>query len=65
MKIKVASIRLKFIGKWGKFDNLEDNFMSFDELPSRMNADDANSFTQGLPSSQDVFGSAPDDDVPF
>ncbi len=62
----LENIRLKFIGKLGKFDNLEDNFMSFDELPSRMNADDTNSFTQGLPSSQDVFGSAPDDDdVPF
>ncbi len=59
----LENIRLKFIGKYGKFDNLEDNNFSFDELPSRMNVDEQN-FTQNLPSGKDVFGSD-DDDLPF
>jgi len=60
------NIRLKFLGKFGKFDNLEDGFMSFDELPSRMNVEDQN-ILRDLPSGDAIFGSAfPDDnDVPF
>src|SRR5690554_1098644 len=57
------NIRLKFIGKFGKFDNLEENNFSFEELPSRMNMDEQ-SFTQNLPSGADVFG-RDDDDLPF
>ena len=60
------NIRLKFIGKFGKFDNLEENFVSFNEIPSSMNSEEQNSFMKGLPSGADVFGSSmPDDDVPF
>ncbi|SFJ36628.1 primary replicative DNA helicase [Myroides guanonis] len=60
------NIRLKFIGKLGKFDNLEDNLMSFDALPSQINGEEQSNFTRGLPSSEDVFGSSmPDDDIPF
>ena len=60
------NIRLKFLGKFGKFDNLEDGFMSFDELPSRMNVEDQN-ITRNLPSGDAIFGSSfqDDNDVPF
>src|SRR5690606_34571184 len=47
------NIRLKFIGKYGKFDNLEENNFAFDEMPSRMNVDEQN-FIQNLPSSRDA-----------
>lgn len=66
------SIKLKFIGNLGKFDNLDD----FDppvEFPSKMNIGDENPFaTPNLPSTDEAFGSSfnnqetnPDDDVPF
>ncbi|KAF7276037.1 hypothetical protein GWI33_010984, partial [Rhynchophorus ferrugineus] len=58
------NIRLKFIGKYGKFDNLDTDSFSFDEIPSRMNADEEN-FVKHLPSGQDVFGATDDDDLPF
>ena len=57
------NIRLKFIGKYGKFDNLEENNFAFDEMPSRMNVDEQN-FIQNLPSSRDAFGDD-DNDLPF
>ncbi|WP_340065453.1 replicative DNA helicase [Ascidiimonas aurantiaca] len=67
------NIRLKFIGQLGKFDNLE-NFDSPFEFQSKMNGDDENPFTtKNLPSADEAFGSAmnddgfspDDDDVPF
>ena len=65
------NIRLKFIGSLGKFDNLED-FASPFEFQSKMNSDEQNPFiTPNLPSADEAFGSAmnqddPDDnDVPF
>lgn len=66
------SIRLKFIGQLGKFDNLDD-FDSPFEFQSKMNADDENPFlTKNLPDAKEAFGSSmnddmnPDDsDVPF
>ncbi|HLV45433.1 MAG TPA: replicative DNA helicase [Flavobacterium sp.] len=57
------NIRLKFIGKYGKFDNLEENNFAFDEMPSRMNVDDQD-FIQNLPSSSEAFGDD-DSDLPF
>ncbi|MEG1377927.1 MAG: replicative DNA helicase, partial [Myroides sp.] len=58
------NIRLKFLGKFGKFDNLDDAFMPFDEFPSSMN--DRN-LTNDLPPSDQIFGSSfsDDSDVPF
>ena len=64
------SIRLKFIGNLGKFDNLDD-FDSPFEFQSKMNADGENPFlTKNLPNANEAFGSSmnedPDDgDVPF
>lgn len=64
------NIRLRFLGKYGKFDNLEDDFMG-GEFISSMNEMDTN-FTSKLPNGNDVFGSAAssanyfnDDGVPF
>jgi len=63
------SIRLKFIGNLGKFDNLEDYSGSYDDLPSKMNHDDNPFQTKNLPSPNEAFGSnlneAEDDDMPF
>ncbi|MCG2459438.1 replicative DNA helicase [Flavobacteriaceae bacterium F89] len=64
------SIRLKFIGQLGKFENLDD-FDSPFEFQSKMNADGENPFvTKNLPNADEAFGSSmntdPDDgDVPF
>jgi replicative DNA helicase len=66
------SIRLKFIGQLGKFDNLDD-FDSPFEFQSKMNANEENPFTtKNLPDADHAFGSSlndgpdPDDsDVPF
>ncbi|MFM9826032.1 replicative DNA helicase [Flavobacterium sp.] len=63
------SIRLKFIGNLGKFDNLEDYSGSYDDLPSKMNHDDNPFQTKNLPSPNEAFGSnlneAEDYDMPF
>jgi len=64
------SIRLKFIGQLGKFENL-DNFDSPFEINSSMNA--GKSETPSFPNAEDVFGSpspgqnmdSNDDEVPF
>ncbi len=67
------SIRMKFLGQFGKFDNLDD-FSTPYEFGSKMNA--ANDDTlkpdaldpRSLPSAKDAFGdfpSNPEDDVPF
>ena len=66
------SIRMKFIGHLGKFDNLDDFDTPFGEFHSKMNAaandntfDDDDSFNPPqYPSADEAFGS-PDDDVPF
>lgn len=64
------NIRLKFLGMFGKFDNLEDDASSFDgTFSSSLNEEEGygnTSFTNNLPSARDVFGSSRnDDDVPF
>jgi replicative DNA helicase len=64
------NIRLKFLGMFGKFDNLEDDASSFDgTFSSSLNEEGGygnTSFTNNLPSARDVFGSSRnDDDVPF
>lgn len=66
----LESVRLKFIGNLGKFDNLEDYSGSYDDLPSKMNHDDNQFQTKSLPSANEAFGSnlnepEDDSDVPF
>ena len=68
----LESVRLKFIGNLGKFDNLEDYSAGDDYLPSTMNlGHDDNPFqTKNLPSANEAFGSNlnnfdDDSDVPF
>ena len=57
------SIRLKFIGNLGKFDNLDD-FDSPFEFQSKMNANEENPFiTKNLPNANDAFGSSMNDDT--
>ena len=58
------NIRLKFLGKYGKFDNLDDFGTPFDEFPSAMN--DRN-VTNDLPPGEQIFGSSfsNDSEVPF
>jgi replicative DNA helicase len=64
------SIRLKFIGKFGKFDNLNQYFQDQDEIGSKMNAanDDTHKpdpfDTPKVGNPNDAFG-IPDDDMPF
>lgn len=70
------NIRLKFLGQYGKFDNLDDFETSY-EMHSKMNLDaQPNPFaTPNLPSANDAFGldsglgsrmnSEEDNDVPF
>ncbi|WP_310378196.1 replicative DNA helicase [Flavobacterium sp.] len=64
----LESIRLKFIGNLGKFDNLEDYTGSYDDLPSKMNHDDNPFQTKSLPTANEAFGSNLNDDysdMPF
>ena len=65
----LENIRLKFIGNLGKFDNLDEFGSMYDDLPSRMNADDNPFMTKNLPSANEAFGSNinsdDDSDVPF
>ncbi|HLW62613.1 MAG TPA: replicative DNA helicase [Flavobacterium sp.] len=58
------NIRLKFLGKFGKFDNLDDFSTPFDEFPSSMNT---GNMTNELPPGDQVFGSnfSNDNEVPF
>jgi replicative DNA helicase len=64
----LENIRLKFIGNLGKFDNLEDYSGGYDDLPSKMNHEEA-LITKNLPSADEAFGSRAsfddDNDVPF
>ena len=53
------NIRLKFIGEFGKFDNLDENNAPF-EFQSALNSES----TSSLPSAQEAFGDL-DDGVPF
>jgi replicative DNA helicase len=65
----LESVRLKFIGNLGKFDNLEDYSGGYNDLPSKMNHEDNPFITKNLPSANDAFGSSSnsddDSDVPF
>ena len=66
----LESIRLKFIGNLGKFENLEDYSGGFGDLPSKMNHDDNPFQTKNLPSPNEAFGSnlnsyEDDSEVPF
>jgi len=67
------AIRLKFLGQFGKFDNLDD-FSTPYEFGSKMNAANDDTHrpdgldTRSLPSAQDAFGDFPEnpeDEVPF
>ena len=53
----LESVRLKFIGNLGKFDNLESFSSTFDDLPSKMNTDDVQAITKNLPTANEAFGS--------
>ncbi len=65
------NIRLKFLGMFGKFDNLDEDMLSMDVgafgsgiYSSSLNENKENKImTQSLPSARDVFGD--DSDVPF
>ena len=62
------SIRMKFIGHLGKFDNLDDFDSPFgNEFHSKMNAaaNDDTFKPDNLPSTDDAFGAPDDNDVPF
>ncbi|MDR2221255.1 MAG: replicative DNA helicase [Flavobacteriaceae bacterium] len=68
------NIRLKFLGKFGKFDNLDEDVVSFggdNVFSSAINESNpsGNEFVRNLPSAQEAFGgysqSGNDDDVPF
>jgi len=63
------SIRLKFIGHLGKFDNLDDFDTPFGEFHSKMNAaaNDDTFTPDKFPSASDAFGAPEEDDndVPF
>ena len=66
----LESVRLKFVGNLGKFENLESYVGSYDDLPSKMNHDDNPFQTKNLPSANEAFGSnlngfEDDSDVPF
>lgn len=59
-------IRLKFVGKFGRFENLEDHVFPT-EIHSSMNQDSDDFSTSNFPPAADVFGSSnfPNDDIPF
>jgi replicative DNA helicase len=65
----LENVRLKFIEKLAKFDNLDQQFVDFGELPSKMNHED-NPFNKHIrPTPNQAFG-APDvtnndSEVPF
>jgi replicative DNA helicase len=66
----LESIRLKFIGHLGKFDNLDDFDTPFGEFHSKMNAaaNDDTFTPDKFPSASDAFGTPEeeeDNDVPF
>lgn len=62
-----GSIRLKFIGKLGRFENL-DSFNTPNEFHSKINEDEEDNIISNLPSADEAFGSSMNDsnnDVPF
>ncbi|MFP4846355.1 replicative DNA helicase [Winogradskyella sp. PE311] len=63
----LESIRLKFIGHLGKFDNLDDFDTPFGEFHSKMNAaaNDDTFRPDNFPSPSDAFDGPEDDGVPF
>ena len=67
----LESVKLKFVGNLGKFENLETYSVTFDDLPSKMNHDDNPFQTKNLPTPNEAFGSnlndyeEDDSEVPF
>ena len=67
----LESVKLKFVGNLGKFENLETYNGTFDDLPSKMNHDDNPFQTKNLPTPNEAFGSnlndyeEDDSEVPF
>jgi replicative DNA helicase len=67
----LESVKLKFVGNLGKFENLETYGGTFDDLPSKMNHDDNPFQTKNLPTPNEAFGSnlndyeEDDSEVPF
>jgi len=67
----LESVKLKFVGNLGKFENLETYSGTFDDLPSKMNHEDNPFQTKNLPSPNEAFGSnlndfeEDDSEVPF
>ena len=66
----LENVRLKFIGNLGKFDNLEEDGSTYDDMPSKMNTEDHPFLTKNLPSANEAFGSntngfEDDSEVPF
>jgi len=63
----LESIRLKFVGHLGKFDNLDDFDSPFGEFHSKMNAaandDTFKSHNMPTPSADEAFGSSMNDDL--
>ena len=65
------NIRLKFLGQFGKFDNLEDDMLSDGGMYfSAMNEESRtqggyNNLANNLPPANQVFNNSNDDDVPF
>lgn len=65
-----GSVRLKFIGELGRFENLE-TFDAPHEFHSKLNDEEGSDFPNDLPSANEAFGSSmndddnPGDDVPF
>lgn len=59
-------IRLKFVGQFGRFENLEDHVFPT-EIHSSMNQESDGFSTGNLPPAADVFGKSnfPNDDIPF
>jgi len=61
------TIKLKFIGELGRFENLE-TFSTPHEFTSKMNEGSEEDYISGLPSADEAFGSSmndSDDEVPF
>lgn len=66
----LESVRLKFVGNLGRFENLESYSGNYDDLPSKMNHDDNPFQTKNLPTANEAFGSnlntnQDDSEVPF
>jgi len=56
-------LRLKFVGKFGRFENLEDHVFQT-EIHSSMNQDSGD-LSASFPPADDVFGGSDNDNIPF